>query len=468
MLMLKILIKKELLENMLSFRFLITLLLCVVLIPLGIFVSSKQYENSRNDYQQSLTLYQQSMQGMKNAVNVEAKGMRPPSPFSIFAGGLDKSLPNEIVSSRTKGLLLNNNRTMDSPLSTLFGRMDFLFSISVVMSLLAIMFTFDAVTREKEEGTLRLALSNEIPRHNIIIAKYIGNFITFLIPFIAAMLISIIILSLSGVIPVFQSGNMVRLLFIMGVSLLFISAFFNLGLMVSSLTQRSLTSQITLLFLWVLLVFAIPRASGMIAGIIRPVKTLQTINLEKSLIRKNINDEKANALKAVFLAQMSGKSNESAPSYDEVRAPIVDRLREKEQKLLDAVDTEYKNRKNAQLKIASVLARISPLASLTFAVTELANTGLLQMDNLFTSSQEFHNAAVREVHSRGYQDNIPGVGMHMSMGWISANDIPQYHFQPTSLSRDLQASWLDILLLVMFNVLFFTAAYVGFLRYDVR
>jgi len=468
--MLNVLIKKELLENMLSFRFLITLLLCVVLIPLGIYVSSQEYKNSLDDYQQSLNLYQKSITGMKNALKVDAKGLRPPSPFSIFAGGLDKSLPNEILSTRNEGLLFDNNRTMDSPLATLFGKMDFLFSISVVMSLLAILFTFDATTREKEEGTLRLTLSNAIPRHIIILAKYLGNFITFLIPFVVAMLISIIILSLSGVIPLFQGNNMLRLLIIMGVSLLFISGFFNLGLMVSSLSQRSLTSQITLLFLWVILIFAIPRVSGMVAGVISPVKTQQTINLEKTLIRKNIDDEKAKALKLAFTQSLGEKQNDNSRTYDEVRSSILSDLKinEKQQRLLEAVDNDFQNQKNGQLKIASTFARISPLASLTFAVTELSNTGFLQMKNLYSSSQEFHNAAVRDVHSIGYQDDIPGVGMHMNMGWVKAEDIPKYEFKPVSLSEGLQTSWLDITLLVMFNVLFFTIAYVGFLKYDVR
>jgi len=461
-------IKKELLDNLLSFRFLITLLLCIVLISLGIFVSTKAYKNSLNDYQQSLALYRESIQGQKNAIGVVAKGLRPPSPFSIFAGGLDKSLPNEIISTRKNGLQLGNNRTMDAPLSILFGKMDFLFSVSVVMSLLAILFTFDATTREKEEGTLGLALSNSIPRYQIIIGKYLGNFITFLIPFTVAMLISIIILSLSGVMPLFQSGNFVRLLIIIGIALLFISVFFNLGLMVSSLTHRSLTAQITLLFLWVLMIFAMPRVSSMIAGVIYPVKTQQTINLEKTLIRKNIEDEKANALKNIFQQSMSGDMDEGAKSYDEIREPIVRNLRDKEMRLLDGVDNDFLSRKNSQLKIASILSRLSPLASLTFATTELANTGLLQMDNLFSLSQQFHNEAVREIHSRGYQDDIPGAGMRMRMGWIGADQIPQFQFQSTPLNRGLQACWVDILLLVIFNILFFVGAYVGFLKYDVR
>ncbi len=45
--MLKVLIKKEVLEALLSLRFLIGTLLCLVLIPLGLFVSTKEYEQRR-------------------------------------------------------------------------------------------------------------------------------------------------------------------------------------------------------------------------------------------------------------------------------------------------------------------------------------------------------------------------------------------------------------------------------------
>lgn len=461
-------IKKELLDNLLSFRFFITLLLCVVLVPLGIYVSTKEYENGLSDYQESLSLYRESVQGTRNAIDVEAKGLRPPSPFSIFASGLDKFLPNEIVSNRKKGLTMGNNRSMDAPLSILFGKMDFLFSVSVVMSLLAILFTFDATTREKEKGTLRLALANAVPRHHILIGKYLGNFLTFLIPFTIAMLLSILILSLTGIIPLFQSGNLLRLIIIIGVALMFISAFFNLGLMVSSLTHQSLTAQISLLFLWVLMIFAMPRASSMIAGVIYPVKTQQTINLEKTLVRKNIEDEKANALKDAFVRSQGKDQDEAVQGYDEVRAPIVDNLREKERGLLDNIDRDYQTRKNTQLRIASILSRFSPLASLTFTTTELTNTGILQMDNLFSSAQQFHNDVSREIHSKGYKDDIPSMGMRMSMGWVTGDNIPQFQLQNTSLAKGLQASWMDILLLIIFNILFFVGAYVGFLRYDVR
>jgi len=460
-------LKKELTDNLLSFRFIITLLLCLVLIPLAIYVSTQDYKNSLTDYQQSETLYRESMQGTKNPQDVEAKGLRPPAPFGIFAGGLDRFLPNEIKTDRKDGVSMGNNRTLDSPISILFGRLDFLFIIGIVMTLLAILFTFDAVTREKERGTLRLMLSNSLPRHQILLGKFAGNYITFLIPFTLAVLVSILILNLSGIFPVFAPGNLVRLLLILLVSLIFISVFFNLGLMVTALSQRSLTSQIILLFLWIVLIFAVPRASGMLAEIIVPVKTQQTVNLEKSLVRKNIRDEKSNALKQIF-ADSQGEASEG-DSYDQRRSPIVNGLKEKQTNELENIDQDFLNKKDQQLQVAAVLSRISPLSSFTYALTELSTTGLRQMNTLRQSSKIFYDEVERDIYSMGYYDEIAGYGMRMNFGgWVSYDDIPKFQMQGSILADTFRAIWIDLLLLVLFNLLFFTGAYVAFLRYDVR
>lgn len=61
--MLRTLIKKEILEAFLSLRFLIATLLCLVLIPLGTYVNSKDYEQRLADYQEAVRLYQQRVQG---------------------------------------------------------------------------------------------------------------------------------------------------------------------------------------------------------------------------------------------------------------------------------------------------------------------------------------------------------------------------------------------------------------------
>jgi len=53
-------------------------------------------------------------------------------------------------------------------------------------------------------------------------------------------------------------------------------------------------------------------------------------------------------------------------------------------------------------------------------------------------------------------------------GWVSYDDIPKFQMQGSILADTFRAIWIDLLLLVLFNLLFFTGAYVAFLRYDVR
>ena len=54
-------------------------------------------------------------------------------------------------------------------------KVDWAFIIGYVLSLIALLFTFDAVSSERERGTLRLMLANSVPRHTILIGKFLGG-----------------------------------------------------------------------------------------------------------------------------------------------------------------------------------------------------------------------------------------------------------------------------------------------------
>ena len=54
--------------------------------------------------------------------------------------------------------------------------------ISIVLSLVAILFTFDAISSEKEHGTLRLTLSNSISRGAVLVSKFLAALLTISIP----------------------------------------------------------------------------------------------------------------------------------------------------------------------------------------------------------------------------------------------------------------------------------------------
>ena len=67
-----------------------------------------------------------------------------------------------VVASRD-GLQIGASR-YPNPISVLFATPDLAYVVNIVISLLALLLTFDAITGELETGTLRLMLSNAVPR----------------------------------------------------------------------------------------------------------------------------------------------------------------------------------------------------------------------------------------------------------------------------------------------------------------
>ncbi len=64
--MLKTIVKKELLENIFSYRFPLFALICVVLIPLGLFVNNAQYGKRLRDYGEQVRLADEASKGAQD------------------------------------------------------------------------------------------------------------------------------------------------------------------------------------------------------------------------------------------------------------------------------------------------------------------------------------------------------------------------------------------------------------------
>ena len=109
---------------------------------------------------------------------------RPPNPLSIFNVGLDKRLGNEIWISHGFVPTLWDTGTykMTNPLLNLFTSIDLVFIFEVVLSLIALIFAYDAIAGERERGTLRLVVTHPVRRGQILLAKYISAMLCLLVP----------------------------------------------------------------------------------------------------------------------------------------------------------------------------------------------------------------------------------------------------------------------------------------------
>ena len=67
--------------------------------------------------------------------------------------------------------------TMKSRSTQSSGFLDLEFIVLIVLSLFAILFTYDAISGEKERGTLRLSFAGPVARHTYMTGKLLGSFL---------------------------------------------------------------------------------------------------------------------------------------------------------------------------------------------------------------------------------------------------------------------------------------------------
>jgi len=347
----------------------------------------------------------------------------PPTPLSIFARGLEENLCRSYVGSagvESKQKSLND-------LFRLFTAPDLLYIIKVILSLCAMLFAFDMVSGEKEIGTLRQSLSNNVKRPILIFGKWIGGFTSFILPFLIAVLLGTIFVTLSPMVDMSTQDWAKLGLFLLS-SVIYLAVFFSLGLLISCLTHRSSTSLIISLFIWTILVFLIPNLGNILAHQSVKIPTVQQLELKRWQSGYKIRFER--------------DKREDSKADNSKRQEILRRI-ERIELEREKLTEDYRNRLNSLIKASKNISRISPTAAFTLLSTDIMGTGI---------SEE------RKLKSTVIQ--------YVSLSW---NDRPVFNYRRSSIKEALGRGGLsNCLILILFNILFFTGAHVAFLQYDVR
>jgi ABC-type transport system involved in multi-copper enzyme maturation permease subunit len=475
---------KEIHESVMSFRFWLVSLLCLLLIPFGLYIASKDYQSRLEEYNRDQNGYLDNAKG-DLGYYFSAKGFFPPSPLSIIAGGLKDYLPYKAETSHD-GFVNTEKKLQDSNLqSVLFGKIDFVFIITNFLSLLALIFTFGAVSTEKEQGTLKLVLANPVNRWKLILSKIIGNYIVFLVPFILSTVMGILVVQWSAGVNLLQGENLAVLLIVILVTLVFLFMFFCLGIWASSISKSTVTSIVVLLFVWIFISMGIPRISPMVAQIINPVKTEDLFGKEYDAVKKQITSEYKNEQKALLekliaenkidVQGMSMAELAKRTKYDELVMAVNQKYAQKLNFDLGNLKKTYMQDRDHQMMLASNLSRISPVSSFTFLTSELCGTGLLELNNCQEAAQKFQYSVTSDFYSnflfkQYFFNNGESTSINTKDGIVTEKlSVPiMTQYKPVSLILVIKRIWPDFLLLMWYTIFFFTAAVVSFLRFDVR
>ncbi|MGA2624169.1 MAG: ABC transporter permease subunit [Bacteroidota bacterium] len=274
-------IRKELLVNILSLRFLIGFLIVVLMMGLVGFVLVKDYTARRDTYLSDVERHREGLKQTKVYSTIEVVADFPPSPLSVFSRGV-RDLPTSIhvspyhIPSLTEegesGSRIEIGETSNrpyNPLLRVFASIDLTFVISTILSLFAILLVFDSFSGEREQGTLKLLLSSPTGRLQLLTGKFLGALLTLAIPLTVGFLEIMTLWFLSPGVTLdatYWAGFGLIYLF----SLVFLAGFLALGLLVSLFARESSSGLMYLLLAWVLVAIVIPAGVGYLAEYARP------------------------------------------------------------------------------------------------------------------------------------------------------------------------------------------------------
>jgi len=236
-------------------------------------------------------------------------------------------------------------------------------------------------------------------------------------------------------------------------------------------------------------VLGIPKMSPMIAEALYPVESRNVVDLAQRIAREDIekefNEKKSDLFKkcrAEFgvthggvSTRPSGQAEEKAyAKYDQEVGAIENECQRRVADAVRKMEQDYRNRRNVQASLAVNLSRISPVSCCTYLLSGLCGTGPAEPDRFIWNAERYQEQVKAAIYDNWILKTYSLGGSRAT----SANEVegfdrskasvPDMKYEYTTMAEVLRAGWVDILLLFVFNILFFAVAFWRFNKYDVR
>jgi len=478
------LVQKEIMHHILSVRFVALLLMCLLLVPLTLSINYRRYSQNLVDYQESVK--REQAEAKENPPNAQdpntevSKLFLKPTPLSVFANGLEDALPTYLGMTRN-GVRQGSAGVSQASVAYVLGNLDFLFIVGTVFSLLALLFTFDAVAGEREAGTLRINLSNPLPRDVFLWSKLIGGYIVFVVPFLVSFLLGLLLITWQGF-PLGEFKIALPVFCLTLIALLYIAVFFAIGVFISTFLDNAKTALIVAFTFWVFAVLIVPRGAFVVAKLVAPTRTQQAVYMEKTTLRNNLTKDKDEKISEKMVEAFEGagggamviRSDDTVfqERMAELKKPIEEEFRLAFQNQTDKIDRAYQREKDRQEQVGETLSRIAPTSSLSYIAINLTQTGKLKRDGYFQTGERYFSQLNDAYFSEISDDalaQIMQIAARLNESSESETDKvpPPPPLTEPSLSDTLRRSAVDVFLLGFFAIAFTAIAFLKFFRSDI-
>jgi ABC-type transport system involved in multi-copper enzyme maturation permease subunit len=482
---------KEFLLNLMTFKFVVGTILCIVLVALFVPVLAEDYRQRLQQYDQRVADNEAKLRQVKAYRVLTPTVYRRPQVLSVFSQGLEKRLADSAkIGFGTRPDFdkipeINAGPAEVNPYLSIFPTFDVLLIFKIVMSALALLVAYDVVAREREQGTLSLTLSHRISRAQVLLGKLMAGLLTLAVPTTMAFLVGLLLLLSSPMIAL-SGSDWARIGMMYVASLLFVLAVYNVGLLFSSLVRRSSLALIFGLFFWVLSIIVIPDATVYVARRFRPTGTVEARDEQIASVRKQFQnewDEEHAKLPPISGSAGDGPFEGRGNWYILICDPASAKVWELKHNYVESL--------LRQTHLARTIGRLSPACLYDNTMNALAGTDLTDYQSWTEQVRAYRDTVLAYIRNK--TDDLrsplyitqctPAEQITWAKGDKSAEeaakaadkhtvplnleDLPRFTYA-VGIAHGLQRAATDLTVLLVFNLLMFSLSFVAFLRYDVR
>jgi ABC-type transport system involved in multi-copper enzyme maturation permease subunit len=456
----------ELQQFLYGLRFPIALIVVLVMFAVSSFIYIGEHKEVTKNYLELNANHEKGLRDMANNASHVATRYRsyqlPPrgSGFVSDCGEID--MPNTLVYNAYYHIDFDTGTSVSNPFIMPSNRINWAFVILVLFSFLAIIFSFDAISGEKEQKTLALCLSNPVKRSHILVSKFIA-INSLLISFaIVGTLLPLVFLSLSPTIMITTETYLEIGLFLLFV-VFFTGSMTAIGMFASAMSRNSNINLLLSVSLWLLFMIAVPNLARTIGTILYPV--------EKGNVMWAKINEKRNEIEATFPdgKWASSSRNPFMPQH-EIRANMQMDFAKNEANF----QAERRNGQFRQLEKTRRWTWISPLAVFEYGTEALLDGGYLRLHKNYVNLQNFKIQYLQWFKELDAKDDQsphwynPSEDYSTTKKPVAYEEIPQFIERSTTIGERLAETMKYLAIMLAYMGVMFFVTILRFEKYDVK
>jgi ABC-type transport system involved in multi-copper enzyme maturation permease subunit len=465
--MFRIVLRRELLHNLYSLRFLISLVLVLAVFAAGgaSFVRSQAQDQEK--YRVTEGQYLENMRSLaaagatQLAVRQQTFTLKPRAS-GFIADAKERYLPNAIVFSAWNVFGFRNRSGSANPFLVRLDELSWTYIAALIVSFIALLFTFDAVSGEKETKTLALSLANPVSRAALLWGKLVSAVLSVMAMVLIGTLTSLVIVLIlgRGGLSLALAGEVLAFLVI---TALLAGTFAACGLFASVVSRSSNVSLLMALAFWLAFSVVIPNSSGFIARAFFPLESSEAVEHKIQAAFDDLNKA------APPGSWMMHSGNPFLPQH-ELRANLQMKRLIADKSIRDAYYQAMFN----QYERTRLVTSLSPVSVFEYLAEAAAGGGYLRFRKTWGDMHIYQAQLLNFFKTLDAADKAsphwynPVENVSTTRKPVAFEKVPQFEERPLSFT-DRAAPALKYLLVNVFvlSAVYFLA-FVLFVRYDVR